>query len=172
MDVVANRNEQYYKVMYAGVNRIGMVLLETLVCVTDLCASRLIPTRLPPQLAHGERGPSDMEITAREYTTKKTGDANRHICHARAESDCRCQMLPEAFNHLFVKLCETVMAAVIQCIPSSDSASFTACTTKNLAATNWWCNHALRWLPPTLPDTWLPFFFSGATARIGCWPLQ
>ena len=73
-----------------------------------------------------------MEITAREYTTKKTGDANRHICHARAESGYRCQMLPEAFSHLFVKLCETVMAAVIQYIPSSDrdSASFTACTIK------------------------------------------
>lgn len=48
MDVVANRNEQYYKVMYAGVNRMDMVLLEPLFCVTDLCASRLIPTRLPP----------------------------------------------------------------------------------------------------------------------------
>jgi hypothetical protein len=71
-----------------------------------------------------------MEITAWEYTTKETGEANRHICHARAESDCRCQMLPEAFNHLFVKRCETVMAAGIQYIRSSNSASFTACTTK------------------------------------------
>jgi len=118
MDVVANRNEPHYKVMYAGVNRIGMVLLEALFCVTDLCASRLIPVWLP---SRAWRGPSDMEITAREYASKKTGDANRHICHARAESDCRCQMLPEAFNHLFVKLCEVVMAAGVQYIQSSES---------------------------------------------------
>jgi len=130
MDVVANRNEPYYKVMYAGVNRIDMVLLEALFCVNDSCASRLIPVWRPTQLAHGERGPSDMEITAREYTTKKTGDTNRHICHARAESDCRCQMLPEAFSHLLVKLCETVMAAGIKYIQSSEIVSFTACTTK------------------------------------------
>jgi hypothetical protein len=30
MDAVANRNEPYYKVMYAGVNRIDVVLLEAL----------------------------------------------------------------------------------------------------------------------------------------------
>jgi hypothetical protein len=30
MDVVANRNEPHYKVMYAGVNRIDMVFLEAL----------------------------------------------------------------------------------------------------------------------------------------------
>lgn len=35
MDVVANRNEPHYKVMYAGVNRIGMVLLEALFCVAS-----------------------------------------------------------------------------------------------------------------------------------------
>ena len=30
VDAVANRNEPYYKVMYAGVNRIDMVMLEAL----------------------------------------------------------------------------------------------------------------------------------------------
>jgi hypothetical protein len=44
---------------------------------------------------------------------------------------------------------------------------------KNLAAARWWCNHGFRWFPSTLPNTWLPFFFFfGATARIGPWPLQ
>lgn len=80
MDVVANRNEPYYNVMYAGVNRVDMVLSGDLFCVTDSCVSRLIPTRL----AHGERGPSDMEITARVYDKENQGRPNRHICHARS----------------------------------------------------------------------------------------
>jgi hypothetical protein len=43
---------------------------------------------------------------------------------------------------------------------------------KNLATAKWLCNHGFRWFPPTPPDTWLPFFFCGATTLIGPWPVQ
>jgi hypothetical protein len=119
--------------MYAGVNRIDMVFLEALFWVTDSCASRLFPTRLFPQLARGEReGLQIWRLLHGNIRQRKPGTPiGTFVTHAQ-NLTVAAKYSQRLLTTCLLKLCETVMAAVILYVPSSDSASFAACSAKNV----------------------------------------